>query len=120
MSLDFGLYVDVDTGGPKTHRVWIHQGNVTNNAASIYDRAGCYDAMWSADEKLAGEIAPILRAGVVAIRAEWETFLSLVKVPEFTWGQGTAESWLGRITEILDEYATACEENPKAIVWVYR
>jgi len=45
MSLDFDIYMDVDTGGDSPHRVYLFEKNITHNLGAMAREAGIYEAI---------------------------------------------------------------------------
>ena len=58
MSLDFYLYVDVDTGGEEPHRTDLCDKNITHNLTEMADKAGIYKCLWRPDENQCNRNSP--------------------------------------------------------------
>jgi hypothetical protein len=95
--------------------VEVYQANITHNLNKMAEAAGLYQALWRPDEinlKLAGELIPLLEAGLERLEAEPAKYQKLN--PSNGWG-----SYEG-LVRFVREYLTACKENPDAEVSVWR
>jgi hypothetical protein len=110
VSIDVYLRMNLDTGGQEPFKVTVHESNITHNVVPMWDLAGCYDALYMADGKLASEIVDALDAGVRHMEANREAHEALN--PSNGWGK------YEHALSFLREYASACRAHPKATVVV--
>jgi hypothetical protein len=93
----------------------VYSRNITHNLNRMATEAGIYEHLWRPDEicvtKAAQLIEP-LKAGLALLLAEPERFRDFN--PANGWG-----SYEG-LVEFVQEYLSACEENPDADVSVWR
>jgi len=107
MSVDFYLFA--------VRKTSVYGGNLTHNLIPIAEEAGLYEAIWRPDEigiKHAEELIPILEKGLEKLRSQPDKFKKLN--PENDYG-----SYDGFVNTV-EEYLTACKENPDAEVAVWR
>ena len=113
MSLDVELYIKVDTGGEHPHSVRLFEANITHNLNKMAGLARIYECLWSPHEngfKTAGDIVPVLEAGIKAMKADPEVFKQL----------DSPNGW-GRYDDFmpwLEKYLAACQQHPKASIWI--
>lgn len=110
MSLDIWLSIDVDTGGKEPHNITLFDANYTHNVVPMWKKAGCYDALYMSDGKLAGNVLPELEAGLAAMKADPEGFKQLNPLN----GWGNYDSAL----KFLEEFTEACRAHPKTTIGV--
>lgn len=112
MSLDIGLYIEVDTGGSKPYSVDLYSANYTHNVTPMWGKAGVYDALYNSQGQLAESIIDILKAGIddmVSKPSEYEELN-----PSNGWGSyESALPWLVK-------FYNACKEHPKAKISVWK
>jgi hypothetical protein len=112
MSLDIWLTIGVDTGGPEPYEITLYDANYTHNVTPMWRKAGIYEALYESDGKQAGEILPMLRAGIVDMERKPNAYIALN--PSNGWGSyETALPWLRKFT-------AACERHPKAVIGVWK
>jgi hypothetical protein len=111
VSLDINLAVRVDVGNPDVTSVSIGESfNITHNVASMWRKAGCYDALYSSGGKTAADILPMLRAALAKMQDEPAVYRKLN--PSNGWGDyDGAVRWL---TDVIAEFS----KYPKATVEV--
>lgn len=93
----------------------VFEANVTHNLGKMAEAAGIYKALWRPEEigiTRAYQLIEPLRAGLLLMKAEKERFEALN--PENGWG-----SYAGFV-KFVENYLTACENNPQAEVYVSR
>ena len=124
MSLDVTLTTPVTTatcphcGGSGTANLPpsdVYDANITHNLGRMADAAGIYQACWRPEEigvTKAGQLAPLLRVGLEALRADPERFRAF-DAPN---GWGTYDQFVPWV----ERYLAACEVHPDADVWVSR
>ena len=115
MSLDVSLYIDVDTGAVKPKRVYLHDSNITHNLNEMAIEAGIYEHLWRPEEivaKYAGDIIADVEICLNLMKSDPERFKKF-NSPN---GWGLYKNFIPWI----EEYLTACKENPKAIIEVSR
>lgn len=112
MSLDFSLYIDIDTGGKQLHRVYLYDGNYTHNVTPMWRKCFVYGALYNSDGNHAGAIIDCLRGGYELMQANPQEYLQLNPSNGF----GDYQSALKFLGEVL----AACEKHPKAIIEVQR
>jgi len=107
MSLDFYL--------TRVQPAEVFSANITHNLNTMADKAGIYNALWRPDEhgyKKAGQIIPVLREGLVKLKANPKYF----KQFDSPNGWGLYVNFVPFVESVL----TACEEFPDADIWVSR
>jgi hypothetical protein len=111
MSLDVTLYIPVDTGGDEPYAACLYEANITHNLGEMARAAGIYEATWRPNEhgfKTAGDIIPILEAGIDLMESDPVKFEAL-NSPN---GWGKYEHFL----PWLEKYLEACKKHPKALI----
>ena len=87
----------------------VFSANYTHNVGRMAEAAGLYQAVWHPHEigiTKAGQLAPLLRAGIERMECHPETYTALN--PKNGWGSyETFVPW-------LKAYADACEAHPDA------
>jgi hypothetical protein len=102
MSLD--IYLEVPG------MVTIFDANYTHNVVPMWDKAGCYDALYKSQGKKAADVLPALKAGLQAMHDDPEGFRALN--PPNGWGSyDSAMPWLCNVIENF-------EANPDATIRV--
>jgi len=80
---------------------------MTHNMTAMADEAGIYDCLWRPEEngyQTAGQIIPVLEAGIKAMEADSVRFKAFN--PKNGWGDYTVFlQWLKKVL-------AACEKNP--------
>jgi hypothetical protein len=110
LSLDIYLETDVNTGGAELHVVGLYWANITHNVASMWQRAGCFEALYKSAGKAAADILPALERAEGEMRREPGAYRALD--PSNGWGgYDSALEWLGKLI-------AACRRYPKAVVRV--
>lgn len=125
MSLDVYLHTGTDRVAPCEHcngtgtinhgRECVFEANITHNLNRMATAAGIYEACWRPDElgiTKAGQLVPLLRAGLERLRADPQRFKQLN--PSNGWGK-----YDGFVLWV-EKYLQACEDNPEADVEVSR
>ena len=109
MSLD--IWLSIDTGGPELASLDISY-NYTHNVTFMWAKAGCYDALYNSNGKLAREIIGDLRKAIIAMEEDPKAYKALN--PKNGWGDYEgALAWLKALT---DEFAL----NPNATIGVWK
>lgn len=114
MSLDFSLYVDVDTGGEEPHRVCLCDENITHNLGTMAKKAGIYKCLWRPEEngfKCAKDIIKPLTEGLNDLKARpsyFEQFNS-------SNGWGLYKNFVPFVERIL----AAAKKHPDALIGVW-
>jgi len=91
--------------------VGVYDSNITHNLGAMAGEAGIYSYLWRPEEvgiETAGQLIEPLRAGLEKLKADparFETFNS----PN---GWGLYKHFV----PFVEQYLTACEEHPKALV----
>jgi hypothetical protein len=110
LSLDIYLMAEVDAGGAEPHQVELYWANITHNVASMWQRAGCFEALYKSEGKAAADILPALERAEGEMRREPGAYRALD--PSNGWGSyDSALEWLGKLI-------AACRRHPKAVVRV--
>lgn len=115
MSLDFELYVEVDTGGAEPHRVRLYSANITHNLNNMAEAAGIYYPLWRPEEigiETAEQMIKPLEEGLKLLKlnpASFEQYNSKN-------GWGLYKNFVPFVERILE----ACKEHPKAKVYASR
>lgn len=115
MSLDFMLYIDVDTGGAELERVWLCDENITHNLNTMAGEAGIYECLWRPDENgftQAKDIIEPLSKGLKELKARPSYFTQF----EAENGWGLYEHFVPFVQRVLD----AAEKHPNANIYVSR
>jgi len=114
MSLDAGLFINVDTGGDEPYAVTLYDANITHNVSPMWRAAGVFNALygheeWDREDVTAAELIPVLENGLNEMtnhRARFE-----VMNPENGWGD-----YDGAV-RFLFKLLCACREHPRSIYW---
>lgn len=115
MSLDFELWIDVDTGGSEPHYVDLFDENITHNLAEMAEAAGIYECLWRPDEhgfEYAEQLIEPLTEGLWKLESRPDEFRKY-DAPN---GWGTYDNFVGFVERAL----MACRKHPKARVEVCR
>ena len=112
MSLDIGLYVEVDTGGEEPHFVDLYSANYTGNVCPMWEMADVYEALYDSDKVEASAIIPILEDGIQDMLA-YATDYRKLNPPN---GWGDYEGALKFLQRLLG----ACYLHPKALIHVWK
>lgn len=115
VSLDFYLYVEVDTGRDEPYRADLFDANVTHNLGKMADAAGIYGLLWRPEEngiETAGQMIEPLRKAVADMAANPAKYQQ--HNPSNGWG--SYEVFLSFVRGVLE----ACETHPKAKVYACR
>ena len=119
MSLDFDLYMELDTGGKDLMLVDIFSINITHNLIEMASEAGLYQCLWHPEQEvppsnkvIANQLIKPLATGLFNLKNNPEKFKKLNPVN----GWGTYEGFIQSVSEIYE----ACLEHPKANVKIYR
>ena len=108
MSLDIGLYVEVDTGGKEPRSIEFYHANYTGNVYPMWVKAGVDEAWYYSDGVEASTIIPILEKGIWYMESFPRTYAALN--PPNGWGDSVgALRFLRRLLE-------ACKQDPKALI----
>lgn len=98
-----------------TRPVTVYSANITHNLNKMARECGLYEALWRPDEHgyaTAGQIVPILEAGLQLLRADPARF----KAFDALNGWGTYEQFVPWV----ERYLAACKEYPDAEIGVDR
>lgn len=115
MSLDFKLYVPVDTGNSEVQEFRIFETNITHNLARMAREVGLYHALWdpkSAGYERASDITHLLKGALGRLKAEAEYFRQF----ESSNGWGTYACFVDFVQEVF----AACQAHPKALIYTHR
>ena len=113
MSLDIGVGAKVDVGNPEVE--YVHVGkefNITHNVTAMWEKAGCYDALYESHGKLVSEILPDLSSALQKMQDNPAEFIALN--PANGWGSYPVAVQF--LSEVIDEFC----KYPKAVVVVSR
>lgn len=113
MSLDIDLYMDIDVGKEKPHRVCLYESNITHNLGDMAEKARLYGMLWHPEKfgfKHASEMIDPLKKGIEDMESNSAEYKKL-DTPN---GCGTYEDFLPWLKELL----AACEEYPAANIEV--
>jgi len=108
MSLDFTLYVDVDTGSKNNITHVVFEKNVTHNLVDMAKECGIYDCLWRPEENgfdNAGQITFPLKKGLYKLINNPDKY----KLLQPSSGYGTYTGLVNFATEVLEN----CIEHPK-------
>jgi len=115
MSLDVGLFMDVDTGGKEKEFFDLFDLNITHNLGEMAAKAGIYECLWRPEEigcKYAKDIIEKLNDGLILLKSNRERFEKYN--PENGWGDYDG------LVEFVSEYLDACKKHPKSIISISR
>lgn len=115
MSLDFMLYVDVDTGSDEIQKHYVCDESITHNLTTMAEKAGIYTCLWRPDEngfKSASDIIEPLEKGLKELKAR-PAYFQEFNSPN---GWGMYEHFVPFVERILD----AATKHPKALIKVWR
>lgn len=107
MSLDVYLEAIRPTG--------VYSGNITHNLTSMASEAGIYQALWRPEEigiTTAAQLIEPLTAGLALLKSDPPRF----EAHNSPNGWGLYEHFV----PFVENYLTACKENPDATVRVWR
>ena len=110
MSLDFSLYMDIDTGGKEPYRFYLYDGNATHNLIKMWTKAGVYECLYESHDKTAAEIVEKLGIGLDDMFCYPEKYKALE--PTNKWG--TYQNAL----DFLYDIHKKCVEHPKAKIYI--
>lgn len=99
----------------ETETCTVFSANITHNLNTMANAAGIYQALWRPEEigiTTAGQLVPLLRAGLGKLRADPEKFEALNPCN----GWGSYDGFVPWVANYLD----ACEQYPDAEVSVSR
>ena len=108
MSLDIGLYVEVDTGGKELRNLELYANNYTGNVCPMWIEAGVYEALYESDEVEAAAIIPILEDGIADMESNPRTYIAMN--PPNGWGDSVGA------LRFLRRLLAACKDNPLALI----
>src|SRR6266404_5138108 len=110
MSLDFDLFIEVDTGGKLPKSIHLFGANITHNVSNMWAHAGCFHALYESQYKKAGEIILNLEASLKRMKENPEFYIA--RNPKNGWGNyNTALDFLQKVHD-------ACVNHPKAEIWI--
>jgi len=113
MSLDFELYVEVDTGDTEFYSIDLFQKNITHNLNKMAKEADLYKWLWGLDNNIcAGALIKPLAEGLYKLKSDPDRFKKL----EPSNGWGTYEGFYASVSQIYD----ACLKHPKALIKIYK
>ena len=104
MSLDFYLH----EGGVPSNRTEIFWRNATHNLTPMWSLAGCYDALYDSEGKLAREIVDCLRLALIKMEDCPDDYIALN--PANGWG-----NYPGAVN-FLRAVKDACAANPDGVI----
>ena len=93
----------------------VYSANITNNLNGMADEAMLYNCMWRPEEHgitHAEQLIPLLTTGLALLKSDPERFKAFN--PENGWGDYDG------LVGFVENYLTACEKYPSAIVEVSR
>ena len=108
MSLDIGLYVEVDTGGDKPRSIELYHSNYTGNVCPMWTEAGVYEALYESDGVEAASIIPILEDGIADMETNPVTYVAMN--PSNGWGDSVGA------LRFLRRLLAACKDDPLALI----
>ena len=108
MSLDIGLYVEVDTGGKELRCIELYHSNYTGNVCPMWIEAGVYEALYESDGVEAAAIIPILEDGIRDMEANPVTYVAMN--PPNGWGDSVGA------LRFLRRLLVACKNDPLALI----
>jgi len=108
MSLDIGLYVEVDTGGDELRNIELYSANYTGNVCPMWIEAGVYEALYESDGVGAAAIIPILEDGIADMESNPRTYIAMN--PPNGWGDSVGA------LRFLRRLLAACKDNPLALI----
>ena len=104
------MSLDIYLSGPEVVLVEHFSANYTHNVVSMWNLAGVYDALYMSAGRLAKDILPALKSGLIDMKTNPDPYKAMN--PENGWGSyETAVPW-------LEALIAACEENPESIIGV--
>tara|TARA_Y100000034_G_scaffold91926_1_gene110996 strand:- start:648 stop:1016 length:369 start_codon:yes stop_codon:yes gene_type:complete len=115
MSLDVGLYLEVDVGNDELEYVSFYNANITHNLGNMADKADIYYALWRPEEincKYAEDIINLLESGLKDLKARPKYFEQF-NSPN---GWGMYEHFV----PFVEKYLDACKKYPKAMISISR
>ena len=112
MSLDIGLYVEVDTGGEELRFVDLYWANYTGNVCPMWVKAGVYEALYDSKGIEASSIIPILEDGIADMESNPRTYIAMN--PPNGWGDSVGA------LRFLRKLLAACRQDPKAFIHVWK
>ena len=111
MSIDIWLHMEIDTGGPELTDINLGDDwDITHNVAPMWQLAGCYDALYKSNGRLAGEILPELDAALV----DMQNYPAKYKELNPPNGWGDYDSAIYFLSRVIDNF----RKYPKAIIGV--
>lgn len=108
--MSYNIWLEIDTGGPRTARVGSETWNYTSNCVPMWRAAGADLAEF--DGKLAGECIPILDAALAALRDDPARFKAMNPAN----GWGAYETLVLALEKLRRNFAY----HPKATVCIWR
>ena len=108
MSLDIGLYVEVDTGGIGLRTISLYKDHYTGNVWQMWAKAGVDEALYATNGVEAAAIIPILEDGIADMELRVDAYSALN--PPNGWG-----NYEGAL-ELLHGLLAACKRDPKALI----
>ena len=108
MSLDIGLYVEVDTGGTSLRAIHLYDANYTGNVYPMWEKAGVYEVLYESGGVEASAIIPILEDGIADMELQIDAY-SALNPPN---GWGNYEGALSFLHSLL----AACKRDPRALI----
>ena len=108
MSLDIGLYVEVDTGGDELRSIELYHANYTANVYPMWIEAGVDEALYKSNEMEAATIIPILEDGIRNMESNPHTYIAMN--PPNGWGDSVGA------LRFLRRLLAACKDDPLALI----
>ena len=108
MSLDIGLYVEVDTGGDELRNIELYSDNYTGNVYPMWIEAGVDEALYESEGIEAASIIPILEDGIRDMENCPHTYIAMN--PPNGWGDSVGA------LRFLRRLLTACKDDPLALI----
>ena len=111
MSLDFTLYMDVDTGGSEPYHIELFDANITHNLSHMAREAGLYDTLWNPPLNTnADSLIPDMSAGLNILESRPQHFKK--------WDSPNGWGRYENLVNFTKRCLAACKEHPKAKVYI--
>jgi hypothetical protein len=118
MSLDIGLYCDVDLGGPELDRFYVGDPlNATHNLGTMWKALGIYEALYESSGDCAGTYVETLRRALNELETHPQLFRSMEIMDPSTGNVWGTYEWA---LDFLKAWVDLCATYPKANIWLSR